>query len=98
MEAVLYRAACHRSNPGSGFLERLPRYVLRWLLIALVGVLVILTAEFVLLRVLPDDPALLAVPRAPFEAPSELSDEYDEVVNTLDQPLYVQYKEFIATC
>src|SRR4030042_1217076 len=72
--------------------DRSLEYVLKRLLVMVVGLLVILTAEFVILRVLPGDAALLATPRDPtvdFE-------DYETNMETFSKPLYAQYVEFIG--
>ena len=72
--------------------DRSLEYVLKRLLVMVVGLLVILTAEFVILRVLPGDPALLATPRVP----SIDFEDYETNIETFSKPLYAQYVEFIG--
>lgn len=73
-------------------LDRSLEYVLKRLLILVVGIMVIITAEFVILRVLPGDPSHLAMPRDPNVDP-----EYFQVaLEKFDKPLYAQYVEFIG--
>jgi peptide/nickel transport system permease protein len=76
--------------------ERLSWYILRRLLVVAIGVLVILTAEFCLFRVLPDDPVRLAAPPWPSGVPNDISEQYAEVIDMFEQPLYVQYFQFIG--
>jgi peptide/nickel transport system permease protein len=77
-------------------MERLSWYILRRLLVVAIGVLVILTAEFCLFRVLPDDPVRLAAPPWPSGVPNDISEQYAEVIDMFEQPLYVQYFQFIG--
>ena len=75
-------------------------YVLRRFLILGIGVLVILTAEFYLFRVLPDDPIRWALPvggpYGPDSSSEWIMDWREDVIDMFDQPLYVQYFEFIS--
>lgn len=90
------------ARPGSkhgvvGDVGRVSWYLLRRILILVIGVLVILTAEFWMFRVLPDDPVRLAAPPWPSGVPpSDLSEQYAEVIDMFEQPLYVQYFQFIG--
>lgn len=83
-------------------MERFTWYILRRFLILGIGVLVILTAEFYLFRVLPDDPIRWALPTfpGPFFDSSVASDWYrdwsEQVIDMFEQPWYVQYFEFIG--
>jgi len=77
--------------------ERISRYILRRLLVVIIGVLVILTVVFCLFRVLPDDPVQLAAPPWPSGVPpDDLSEQYADIIDMFEQPLYVQYFEFIG--
>ena len=67
-------------------------YVLKRLLVLVVGIMVILTAEFVILRVLPGDPSLLAIPRDPMTDPEDVQ----VALEKFSKPLYAQYGEFIG--
>lgn len=68
-------------------------------MVLVIGVLVILTVEFCLFRVLPDDPIRLALGSRPFD-PNTASDWHmnwrENVTEVFEQPLYVQYFEFIG--
>ena len=79
-------------------MERLSWYILRRLLVLTIGVLVILTVVFCLFRVLPDDPVQLAAPPWPsgVPIPDDLSEQYADTIDMFEQPLYVQYFEFIG--
>lgn len=79
-------------------MERLSWYILRRLLVLVIGVLVILTVVFCLFRVLPDDPVQLAAPPWPsgVPIPDDLSEQYADTIDMFEQPLYVQYFEFIG--
>jgi peptide/nickel transport system permease protein len=70
------------------------RYVLRTTAVFLIGFLVILTAEFVILRVLPGDPSLLALPRIPGEQLDE--DAMNEIYAIFEKPVFSQYVHFIG--
>lgn len=64
-----------------------------------IGVLVILTVEFCLFRVIPDDPIRWALPMpSPIPGPYDpwLVDWRENVTDMFEQPLYVQYFEFIG--
>ncbi|MEW5747606.1 MAG: ABC transporter permease [Candidatus Thermoplasmatota archaeon] len=67
-------------------------YVLRRLLVFFIGIMVILTVEFVILRVLPGDPMSLATPRNPM-VPVEY---WEETRSIFEEPLYAQYVQFIG--
>ncbi len=67
-------------------------YVLRRLFVFFIGIIVILTAEFVILRVLPGDPLSLATPRNPM-VPVEY---WEETRSIFEEPLYIQYVQFIG--
>jgi|GEM_PF-4636500 len=73
-------------------MDRSLEYVLKRLLILVVGIMVILTAEFVILRVLPGDPSLLAMPRNPMTD----SEDVQVALEMFSKPLYAQYVEFIG--
>ncbi len=79
-------------------MDRLYWYILRRLLIFSVGVFVILTVVFCMFRVLPDDPVQLAAPPWPsgVPVPDYWSNQYEDVIDMFEQPLYVQYFEFIG--
>lgn len=81
-------------------MERLSWYILRRLLVFAIGVLVILTVEFYLFRVLPDDPIRYALPDSGPYDPSVAADWYVDwrghVIDMFEQPWYVQYFEFIG--
>ncbi|UCE80744.1 MAG: hypothetical protein JSV94_06280 [Methanobacteriota archaeon] len=81
-------------------MERLSWYILRRLLVLAIGVLVILTVEFCLFRVLPDDPMRLALPDAGPYDPSVASDWYvdwrEHAIDMFEQPVYMEYFEFIG--
>ena len=77
-------------------MERFTRYILRRFLVLVVGVLVILTVEFCLFRVLPDDPVQYAAPQWPSDLPDDLAEPYQDIYDIFEQPLYVQYFEFIG--
>ena len=81
-------------------MERLSWYILRRLLVLTIGILVILTVEFCLFRVLPDDPIRLALPDAGPYDPSVASDWYvdwrEQVIDMFEQPWYAEYFEFIG--
>ncbi len=69
------------------------------MLVLVIGLFVILTVEFCLFRVLPDNPAQLAVPHRPFNpslVPAEYADWYENAVSELYEPLHVQYFQFIG--
>lgn len=70
------------------------KYALRTVSILLIGILVILTAEFVILRVMPGDPAILALPRNPGVQIDEHT--MNEILAIFDEPLYSQYVHFIG--
>lgn len=80
-------------------MKRFSWYLLRRLLVLAIGILVILTVEFYLFRVLPDDPIRLALGSRPFD-PNTASDWHinwrENVTEMFEQPLYVQYFEFIG--
>jgi len=73
-------------------MDRSLEYVLKRLVILVVGIMVILTAEFVILRVLPGDPSLLAIPRDPMTDPEDIQ----AALEKFSKPLYAQYGEFIG--
>ncbi len=73
-------------------MDRTLSYVVRRLLVLVVGILVILTAEFVILRVMPEDPMMLAMPRNP----STPAESIEEIRAIFGEPLYVQYFQFIG--
>lgn len=77
-------------------MERFSRYILRRLLVLAVGILVILTVEFLLFRVVPDDPLQWALPHSTDVPSSPLGEWAEEVTEMLGQPLYVQYFVFIG--
>ena len=81
-------------------MERFTRYMLKRFLVLVVGILVILTVEFCLFRVVPEDPVQWAVPTGSGFDPSDYSGWYvdwrEHVIDMLDQPLHVQYLEFIG--
>ena len=80
-------------------MERLSWYILRRLMVLAIGVLVILTVEFCLFRVIPDDPIRWALPMpSPMPGPYDpwLVDWCENVTDMFEQPLYVQYFEFIG--
>lgn len=66
-------------------MDRVLWYVLRRLMVLFIGIMVILTAEFVILRVAPYDPSSLV--------PSTHAQEFDEVFN---KSLLSQYFDFIG--
>ena len=57
------------------------------------GLLVILTVEFCLFRVVPDDPLRWAIPNNPT---IPLGEGHEDIVEMFDQALIVQYFEFIG--
>ncbi|MGD9963016.1 MAG: hypothetical protein AB7S97_03865 [Thermoplasmata archaeon] len=68
-------------------------YVARRLMILFLGIMLILTAQFVIFRVLPEDPARLALPHDP----SHYYGDYgEEVLALFEKPLLTQYIEFIG--
>lgn len=73
-------------------MDRALSYVLRRLLVLVIGIFVILTAEFIIFRVLPDDPVSWVLPRDPNGDYSGLG---DQVLDMFDEPLYAQYFEFV---
>ncbi len=80
-------------------MERLSWYILRRLMVLAIGLFVILTAEFCLFRVFPDNTANLALPSRPYSpsaAPVEYTDWLSETVTEFDQPLLLQYFRFIG--
>ena len=86
-----------RFEAGGG-VNRLLWYILRRFLVLAIGILIILTAEFYLFRVVPDDPALWALSRPydPITAPDWYVDWHEHVTDMFEQPWYVQYFEFIG--
>lgn len=76
-------------------MDKTSRYVLRRLLVLAVGILAILTIEFVILRVIPDDP-IRWVLSYPGDSTAEYAEWAEEVVDEFEQPLYVQYFRFIV--
>lgn len=69
------------------------KYGLRTIVVVLLGLLVILTIEFVALRIAAGDPAMLAMPRVPGEAFPE--DVMEEIRAIFDEPIAHQYVHFI---
>jgi ABC-type dipeptide/oligopeptide/nickel transport system permease component len=70
----------------------MPRYIARRLLLAVPTLLMVLTVVFVLIRIVPGDPALTILgDQASQEAIRELRTRIG-----LDQPLYVQYADFLG--
>lgn len=78
---------------GCRIVTNVLKYALRTALVFLIGLLVILSVEFMILRVLPGDPMLLATPRAPGMAsdPNVMQSIHD----VFDEPLWSQYIHFI---
>ncbi|MBU1159048.1 MAG: ABC transporter permease subunit [Candidatus Thermoplasmatota archaeon] len=75
-------------------MNRVGEFALKRLLILAVGMIVILTAEFVILRVMPDDVANLVMPRNPSMSLDD--EEVHRLMALVDKPLFEQYFEFIG--
>lgn len=85
---------CGAGTGGSSGLNEVVKYAIRTTSIFLIGILVLLTVEFMILRVLPGDPSLLALPRIPGYPIDQ--DVMNEIQGVFDEPLPSQYVQFIG--
>jgi len=69
-------------------------YILRRSITALITVLIVATLIFIILRLIPGDPAQLILG---LEAPQERVQEIRKLLG-LDQPIYLQYLGWLKIC
>ncbi len=69
-------------------------YVLRRAMILVIGIMVVLSMEFLVLRVMPGDPMMLALPRNP--SMGDLGEYMNEITQIFSEPLMVQYVQFVG--